>query len=77
MVLVSVLGTALLTSWGISTRANKKLSAQQEKFLTREDHEVLCALRGELAQKDVTYIKERLDAIRADVDLLVRRNGGR
>lgn len=77
MALVSALTTALVTGAGAFLLFSKKC-------LSRKDHDDLCSLRTGLVQKDIGYIKgeqkemkEDVKRIRADVDLLVRRNGGR
>jgi len=77
VVLVSVLGSALLTGTGAFFLFSRRC-------LSKVSHDEICSLRLDLLHKDIAQgreerrrMSEDLQAIRADVDLLVRRNGGR
>ena len=70
MVLVSVLGTGLVTGTGTVFWLGRNR-------LTRREHDRICEPRVELIQKDIHYMQGDIKAIKEDIAFLVKKNGGR
>lgn len=69
-VLVSVLGTGLVTGTGAVFWLGKNR-------LTVQEHDRICEPRMALIQKDIAHMQEGIRDIKEDVAFLVERNGGR
>lgn len=76
LVLVSVLGTGLITGTGAYFVLGRNK-------LTKKEHNSICEPRMELVRKDISFltssqaeVKEDVKAIRKDVTTLVRRREG-